>query len=161
MVALTLALWIVYVPFTSANWPFRRLLAFVGLTAPPGALEAIPWTHYMTHWQAELPNTCLALVGAVWRIALLLWFLKRSAGLSWLDAALATLLPLNLIVLALAQLDVRHPMSDYVNYGASLDVFALLAFLALPLSALAYVVAVARRFVALRLAARAASRRSG
>ncbi|MBL8517229.1 MAG: hypothetical protein JNM76_09685 [Betaproteobacteria bacterium] len=45
---------------------------------------------------------------ATWRVLLLWFFIRRVAGLSWLDTLVACLLPLTLIVVALTALNLEH-----------------------------------------------------
>jgi hypothetical protein len=150
--------WLLFLPLAPAGWSLLRVVAFVSLTAPPGVVEAIPVSDFMSPWQAEdftspgeveRVNAWLEGLVAAWRTALLVWFLTRS-GLHWLEAAISGLLSADLILIALARFNVYHPISDRVNGMRSLDVFAIFAVLALAPLALAYVGVVVRRFVARR-----------
>lgn len=81
---------------------------------------------------------------AAWRVALLVWFLRALAGLRGWTVAVATLLPLALIVVALAALNLEHVVfqlmsgirpeqrsSNDVAYGI-VTLLAGFSFLALP-----------------------------
>ena len=57
---------------------------------------------------AQLANVCFLAVVAIWRVALLLKYLKHVAGLSGLCVLVATLLPLTLIVSGLSALNLEH-----------------------------------------------------
>jgi len=57
---------------------------------------------------AQTANVWFLAIVATWRVALLLKYLKHGAGLSGLGVLVATLLPLTLIVSALAALNLEH-----------------------------------------------------
>jgi len=62
----------------------------------------------MTLESAQLTNVWFLAIVASWRVALLFKYLKNAAGLSGLCVLVATLLPLTLIVAALAGLNLEH-----------------------------------------------------
>ena len=95
-------------PLKPANWSYKNVLLFVSLTAPPAILYAIPVERFMSLQSAQLANIWFLAVVAIWRVALLLKYLKSVAGLSGLCVLVATLLPLTLIVAALAALNLEH-----------------------------------------------------
>jgi hypothetical protein len=146
---LGLLAWLLGLPLAPAGWSVLRVVAFVSLTAPPGIVEAIPVSDFTSHWEAERVHAWLEGIVAVWRTALLIWFLTRL-GLHWLEAAISSLVCADLIVLGLARFNVHHPLSDHVNGMRSLDLFAILALLAFPPLALGYVGVVVRRLVVRR-----------
>jgi hypothetical protein len=82
----------------------ERVLTFVTLTAPPAALYAIPVERFTTIEVAIRTNLWFLAIVAGWRVALLLWFLRRGAALSPGAVVTAALLPLAAIVLALTRL---------------------------------------------------------
>ena len=57
---------------------------------------------------AQAANAWFLAVVALWRVALLVWFLHLLAGLKGFTIVVATLLPLALIVMALAMLNLEH-----------------------------------------------------
>jgi hypothetical protein len=150
--ALSLFLWLIYLPLRPEAWTFLRTLTFVSLTSPPAFLQAIPIELCLDYRENRVASAWILGVVTVWRTALLLWFLVRSAGLKPHEALVSVLLPLDLIVLALSSFDVRHAISDYVNAFRELDVLALMAFIYLPIPAVFYVAVVVYRFVARRRA---------
>lgn len=105
---LSLILWIVILPLKPLNWSYKNVLLFVSLTAPPAILYAIPVERFMPLESAQLANVCFLAVVAIWRVALLLKYLKNVAGLSGLCVLVATLLPLTLIVSGLSALNLEH-----------------------------------------------------
>jgi hypothetical protein len=62
----------------------------------------------MTLESAQLANVWFLAVVAIWRVALLLRYLKTVAGLSGLCVLVATFLPLTLIVTTLTALNLEH-----------------------------------------------------
>lgn len=62
----------------------------------------------MSLQSAQLTNVWFLAVVAIWRVALLLKYLKSVARLSGLCVLVATLLPLTLIVAVLAGLNLEH-----------------------------------------------------
>jgi hypothetical protein len=144
---LSLLVWLLGWLLAPASFGPLRVLAFVSLTALPGALDAVPVSAFVQPWEAVPVNAWLEGLVAAWRTALLLWFLTRQ-GLHWLEAAISSLVCVDVIVIALAAFDVRHPLSEHVNGWRSLDYFAVLGYLAFPPLMLSYVGVVVRRLLA-------------
>ncbi len=105
---LALVLWLVILPLRPTNWSYKNVILFVSLTSPPALLYAIPVERFMSLESAQLANVWFLAVVAIWRVALLLKYLKSVAGLSGLCVLVATLLPLTLIVAALTALNLEH-----------------------------------------------------
>lgn len=105
---LALILWLLVLPLKPANWHYKNVLLFVSLTAPPAILYAIPVERFMSLKSAQLANVWFLAIVAIWRVALLLKYLNKVAGLSGLCVLVATLLPLTLIVTALTVLNLEH-----------------------------------------------------
>lgn len=61
---------------------------------------------------AQQVNAWFLATVALWRVALLVWFLRSVARLSGITIVVATLLPLTLIVVALALLNLEHVVFD-------------------------------------------------
>lgn len=101
-------LWLLILPLKPANWRYKNILLFVSLTSPPAILYAIPVERFMSLQSAQLANVWFLAVVAIWRVALLLKYLKSVARLSGLCVGVATLLPLTLIVAVLAALNLEH-----------------------------------------------------
>jgi hypothetical protein len=146
---LSLLAWLLGVALSPARLGPLRVVAFVSLTAPLGALEALPVSAFLLPWEALRVNAWLEGLVAAWRTALLLWFLTRW-GLHWLEAVISSLVCLDVIVFALAAFDIRHPLSQYLNGWRSLDVVVSFAYLAFPPLLLGYIGAVARRSIVRR-----------
>jgi hypothetical protein len=105
---LSALLWAVVAPLRPDAWTYRRLLTFVTLTAPPGLLYAIPVEKFLSMSAARSMNMWFLLVVAAWRVALLAFYLTRLARLRWYQVLVTGLLPLTLIVTALALLNLDH-----------------------------------------------------
>jgi hypothetical protein len=105
---LAFLLWLLLLPLKPKLWSYRNVLVFVTLTSPPALLYAIPVERFMSLDAAQTTNAWFLAVVAIWRVALLIWFLKRVAGLSGGAIIVATMLPLTLIVVGLALLNLEH-----------------------------------------------------
>ncbi len=155
--SLALVLWLLILPLRARRWSYRNVLLFVCLTSPPALLYATPVERFMSGEAALAANAWFLGIVASWRVALLLVFLKRDAGLRAWEAIVACLLPLALIVVSLALLNLEHVVFNLmsgiraedrsVNDAAYLVVLTLsyFSFLASPLLAIAYLWLVFRR----------------
>jgi hypothetical protein len=151
---LSAILWLLLAPLGPSNWSYRNVLVFVTLTAPPAVLYAIPVERFMAPAAAAQTNAWFLAVVAAWRVGLLGVFLRRVAKLQWFPLIVATLLPLALIVVALALLNLEHVIFDLMagireedksaNDAAYAIVFGLayLSFVSAPFLAGAYVLCV-------------------
>ena len=95
-------------PLKPENWSYRRVLTYVALTGPPAAIYAIPVERFMPLDQAQNANLAFLGIVAAWRVALLVLLFRRYGRLTWFRTVLATLLPLAIIVFALAVLNLEH-----------------------------------------------------
>jgi hypothetical protein len=161
--SLALLLWLLILPLRARRWSYRNVLLFVCLTSPPALLYAIPVERFMSGEAALTANAWFLGIVASWRVALLLVFLKRDAGLRAWEAIVACLLPLALIVVSLALLNLEHVVFNLMsgiraedqsaNDAAYMIVVMLsyFSFLASPLLVIAYLwVLFHRREVAAR-----------
>ena len=149
-------LWLLLAPLRPKNWSYRNVLTFVTLTAPPAVLYAIPVERFMSSAHAAQANAWFLAIVATWRVGLLGVFLRRVARLPWLQLIVATLLPLAIIVVSLAILNLEHVLFDLMagirnedktaNDMAYSIVFGLayLSFISAPILGIAYVVCVLR-----------------
>ena len=153
---LAVILWLLLAPLRPKNWSYRNVLTFVTLTAPPAVLYAIPVERFMSSAHAAEANAWFLAIVAAWRVGLLGVFLRRVARLPWLQLIVATLLPLAIIVVSLAILNLEHVLFDLMagirdenktaNDMAYIIVFylAYLSFISAPILGIAYVVCVFR-----------------
>jgi hypothetical protein len=111
---LALILWLVLLPLRPKFWSYRNVLIFITLTSPPALLYAIPVERFVSLWAAQSLNAGFLAIVATWRVALLVWFLRRLAGLSGDTVIVAALLPLALIVVALTALNLEHVVFEFM-----------------------------------------------
>lgn len=100
--ALSGFLWIIVAPLGPRHFSYRGLLTFVCLTAPPALLYAVPVERFFDAATARNINAGFLAFVAAWRVALLAFYLMRSAQLNRVQTLVATLLPLSLIVSVVA-----------------------------------------------------------
>lgn len=105
---LSLLLWLVTLPLNPKNWSYLNVFIFVGLTAPPAWLYAIPVEKFTSFNTASNLNMWFLLIVAVWRVILYGLFLGRSAKLTGIAWFTALFLPLVAIVSVLAVLNLEH-----------------------------------------------------
>jgi hypothetical protein len=147
---LALILWLLLLPLRPRLWSYRNVLVFVTLTSPPAILYAIPVELFMSLHAAQATNAWFLAIVATWRVALLVWFLRSLAGLKGFTIVIATLLPLSLIVVALALLNLEHVVfaimsgiqpeqrsANDISYGV-VAMMAFFSFMASPFLVVAY-----------------------
>ena len=139
-------LWGVIAPLRPRRWGYLQVVTFVSLTSPPAILYALPVERWMSVKDAIVVNAWFLAIVATWRVALLLFVLRRFAELSWPRTLVGAFLPLVAIVASLVSLNLDkavfeimaglHPRPPTPNDGAY-AVLVLLSFLsscaALPL----------------------------
>lgn len=108
-------LWAVLWPLRPARHSFPRLLAFVCLVSPPAFLYAVPVERFLSLDGATLANITFLGVVALWRLALLLQFIRISGGLTWFRTGVAGLLPMMLIVAALVFLNLEKAVFNIMG----------------------------------------------
>ncbi|HMV87825.1 MAG TPA: hypothetical protein PLD20_26300 [Blastocatellia bacterium] len=102
--ALSLFLWLFIWPLRPKNWSYRSVLTFITLVSPPAALYALPVERWFSLETATSLNKWFLLVVATWRVALLVFFVKRFGELKGGEVFVATVSPLAAIVLTLSSL---------------------------------------------------------
>jgi len=108
-------LWLVLWPLTPLHWSLLNVLIFVTLTSPPAILYAIPVRHGLALQTAQAVRLWLLAVVAGWRVALLVFYLRRGAGLAGFRWILAALFPLLLIVFVLTVLNLERVVFDFMG----------------------------------------------
>ena len=108
-------IWLIVLPLEPSNWSYRNVLIFVTLTSLPALLYAIPVERFMSLQGAKIANFWFLAIVAIWRVALLLVFLRRAAKLSRVAAVTACLLPLALIVTVLSGLNLEHAVFQFMG----------------------------------------------
>ncbi|MBN9417117.1 MAG: hypothetical protein J0I12_16860 [Candidatus Eremiobacteraeota bacterium] len=108
-------LWMVMGPLRPHHWSWLRVVTFVTLTAPPAALYAIPVERFLTMSQATSVNVWFLLLVASWRVALLLFYLRRLGGLRPVAILCGGLLPLAAIVNVLTILNLERAVFEIMG----------------------------------------------
>ena len=101
-------------PLKPQRWSYSRVLIFVSFTSMPAFLYAIPVEKFMTLQNAQIANLYFLLVVALWRVALFVLYLKRSAELSGLKIFVSFLLPIILIITMLSVLNLEHVIIKFM-----------------------------------------------
>lgn len=112
---LSAILLLVAAPLQPENWTYKRILTFVTLTSPPALLYAFPIERFSELSTARSVNVWFLATVATWRLALLLFFFKRIAGLSMLATVIVTLLPIMTIVVTLTVLNLERAAFDVMG----------------------------------------------
>ncbi len=155
VLVLAAILYVVVKPLRPANWSYRSVIVFVTLTSLPALLYAIPVEKFMSLAAAQTANVLFLAVVATWRVAMLLLFLRRAAGLSRAEVTVAGLLPLALIVTSLVVLNLERAVFDIMgglreqtandSAYAVLWLISAVSVMASPVLVIAYLVLIARR----------------
>ena len=102
---LALLLWFVARPLRPKHWSYRHVLTFLSLVSPPAILYAIPLEKLYSFEASYTINEWFLAIVALWRVALLIDFLRVVGELDVGSVIVASLLPLTLIVVALTMLN--------------------------------------------------------
>jgi hypothetical protein len=108
ILCLAVLLWLLIWPLRPRRWSFRNVLLFLSMCSLPALLYATPVERFMPLDRAQAVNAWFLGIVATWRVALLLVFLRCSAGLGWFSMIVAGLLPLVIILVALTMLNLEH-----------------------------------------------------
>ena len=136
--ALALLLYLIVLPLRPKDWSYFRVLTFVSLVSPPAVLYAIPVERFLDLDTANSINAGFLAIVAAWRVALLVFYLRRFGALDWFAVVTVALLPLTLIVVTLAVLNLDRVVFDFMGgispstrsgNDAAYGILFLLAFL--------------------------------
>ena len=106
---LAFIIWLVFLPLRPGkHWSYMQVLIFVSMTSLPAILYAIPVERMMPMSSAQQVNLWFLLVVALWRVVLLLVFLKRTTVLNRVAIIVGAFLPLTVIVITLTVLNMDH-----------------------------------------------------
>ena len=133
---LALFLWLIAAPLRPKHWSYFRVLVFVSLVSPPAILYALPVEKFYSLETANSLNMWFLAIVASWRVALLLFYLRRLGELGWFSILIAALLPLTLMVVGLTALNLEKAVFDFMGGitqpgTASDDAYAVLFLLSL------------------------------
>jgi hypothetical protein len=95
---LSLLIWLVARPLSVQALEYKQVLTFIALVSPPALLYAIPVEQFFNSEVSRALNVSLLLIVATWRVALLCFYFSRFLQMRWYAIAVATLLPLALIM---------------------------------------------------------------
>jgi hypothetical protein len=112
---LALFLWLLLWPLNPPHWSLLNVLTFISLTAPPAVFYAIPVRHGLPLQTAQDVRLWLLAIVAGWRVALLGFYMRRSAGFSGLRWVLAFLFPLLFILFILTALNLEKVVFDIMG----------------------------------------------
>lgn len=108
-------LYAIVMPLKPRNWSYQGVLTFVALTSPPAFLYAIPVERFMPVEDAQGINVLFLGIIAAWRVALLILYLRRAAGLTRFEVLVGSLLPLALVVTILTILNLEHAVFEIMG----------------------------------------------
>lgn len=138
---LSFVLWGIAAPLKPRYWSYRNVLIFVTMTSLPALLYAIPVEQFMSLTSAQTANVWFLAIVAIWRVTLLLNFLRKVAQLSYSEVIVAGLLPLVLIVTSLVILNLEHAVFQIMGgirnptqFDAAYSVLFMLTTISLLLS---------------------------
>ena len=157
---LALFIWALFWPFKIDKWSYQNLLTFISLTSFPALLYAIPVERFFELNIARSINVYFLLVVAVWRVALLVFYLRRYARISYFQTLVATLLPLTIIVTSLTALNLERAVFNIMGglgkstssdgaYGVLIALSVLSMYAVIPLIC-SYIIIVIRKYKSTR-----------
>ncbi|QJD58038.1 hypothetical protein HG264_03510 [Pseudomonas sp. gcc21] len=105
---LAVLLRLLLLPFRPRNGSLPELLLFLMMTAPPGLLFLVPVEAFLSLRNAQFVNASLLGFVTLWRVALLVWFMRRVVALSGLAMIVTCLALLVFIAGTLTLLNPEH-----------------------------------------------------
>ena len=112
---LSFFIWLLLKPFYIKDWSYKNLLTFVSLTAAPAILYAIPVERYFSVDASASMNAYFLLSVAIWRVVLLIFYLRRFACITRFQTTVATLLPLTMVVTSLTALNLERAVFEIMG----------------------------------------------
>jgi hypothetical protein len=108
-------LWLLIILLGPKEWSYWKFLTFVSLTSPPAILYAIPVERFLNIRLANDINAWFLAIVAVWRVALLIFYLLRVSQLSISRAIVGTFFPLSIIVVVLTMLNLERAVFNVMG----------------------------------------------
>lgn len=112
---LALLIFIVIFPLARAEWNYFTVLTFITLVSPPAIIYAIPVQLYFDLETSNIINAWFLLIVAVWRLALLIFFLCRFALLRYWEVFVAAFLPVTFLVFVLTILNLEKAVFNIMG----------------------------------------------
>lgn len=142
--ALALFIWLILLPLKIEKWKYFTVLTFISLTSFPAIFYAIPVERFMSISTANMLNVWFLAVVAIWRLALLFYFLRAFTDLNLFGILTVTLMPICVIITTLTILNLHHvvfnimggirdPNPHNASYTVLLFLTAISAILVIPL----------------------------
>lgn len=108
-------IWIILLPFKIEKWSYFTVLTFISLTSFPAVFYAIPVERFTSIENANLMNICFLAIVALWRLALLYYFLKVFTRLPVWNIVVVTFMPVCLIIATLTLLNLHRVVFDVMG----------------------------------------------
>jgi hypothetical protein len=115
VVLLGTLLFLLGAPLALRDWSLLRVVAFVGQTAPPALIYAVPVERWLPEDGARGVNLVFLAAVSLWRVTLYAIFLRRFARLGPGRQVVLLLLPLCLVVVALTALNLERAVFDLMG----------------------------------------------
>ena len=105
---LAVVIWLIAYPYKIKNWNYFTVLTFISLTSFPAIFYAIPVERFVSLAVANKINVWFLALVAMWRLALLLFFIRRTTELEQWKVLTIALLPVCLIIASLTALNLHR-----------------------------------------------------
>lgn len=115
VVLLSLLLFLIALPLRRREWRLVHVLTFVSLTSPPGLLYAIPIERVLSTYGAAQVNLGFLTIVALWRVALLVYYLHTHGDLGLGTTFVVALLPLSAIVTGVSVLNLARGVVEFMG----------------------------------------------
>lgn len=113
--ALALLIWIIIYPYKIKNWNYFTVITFISLTSFPAILYAIPVERFVSMQMANRMNVWFLAIVAIWRLALLFYFLRKTTELHIWYIITITLFPICLIISTLTALNLHRVVFNIMS----------------------------------------------
>ncbi len=112
---LAFLIWLIVYPYKVKHWNYFMVLTFISLTSFPAIFYAIPVERFVSMHLANTINVWFLAVVALWRLALLFYFIKKTTDLPLWNVITITFLPICLIISSLTFLNLQRAVFDIMG----------------------------------------------
>ncbi len=112
---LALLIWLILMPYRIREWSYFRVLTFISLTSFPAIFYAIPVEKFVSMQLANSINVWFLLIVAIWRLALLFYFLHVFTRLNYFNIFVLALMPMCLIISILTALNLHRVVFNVMS----------------------------------------------